>query len=41
VPERHVWAVARVSGIPAVQLRPDIPYYQCQCGRPQPRAGRS
>lgn len=29
IPERHVWAVARVSGLPAHKLRPDLPYYRC------------
>ena len=28
VPERHVWAVSKVTGIPAATLRPDLPYYQ-------------
>lgn len=27
VPERHVWAVSKVTGIPASELRPDIVYY--------------
>jgi len=31
VPERHVWAVAKVTGILAVTLRPDLPYYRCAC----------
>jgi DNA-binding transcriptional regulator YdaS (Cro superfamily) len=29
VPERHVWAVSRVTGIPAAELRPDLAYYRC------------
>lgn len=29
VPERHVWAVSRITGIPAARLRPDLAYYQC------------
>ena len=28
VPERHVWAVSRVTGIPHAKLRPDLPYYR-------------
>lgn len=28
VPERHVWAVSRVTGVPAAELRPDLPYYR-------------
>ena len=31
VPERHVWAVCKVSGIPAVRVRPDLAYYRCAC----------
>jgi len=31
VPERHVWAVCRVTGLSAHELRPDLPYYQCAC----------
>ena len=31
VPERHVWAVAKVTGIPAATLRPDLSYYHCAC----------
>ena len=27
VPERHVWAVSKVTGIPANVLRPDLVYY--------------
>jgi len=33
VPERHVWAVCKVTGLTAAQLRPDVPYYQCHCQR--------
>jgi DNA-binding transcriptional regulator YdaS (Cro superfamily) len=28
VPERHVWAVSKVTGIPAAELRPDLKYYR-------------
>jgi hypothetical protein len=31
VPERHVWAVCKVSGIPAALLPPDLPYYRSAC----------
>lgn len=27
VPERHVWAVAKVTGLSAATLRPDLTYY--------------
>jgi len=32
VPERHVWAVSKITGIPAAKLRPDIRYYQ-ECAK--------
>lgn len=28
VPERHVWAVSKITGIPAAELRPDLTYYR-------------
>ena len=33
VPERHVWAVCKVTGLSAVELRPDLSYYRCACRR--------
>lgn len=35
VPERHVWAVSRVTGLPAAKLRPDLAYYR----KPKRRRG--
>ena len=31
VPERHVWAVCKVTGLTAAELRPDLPYYNHVC----------